>query len=76
MKQKGGRVKGVKAVMADGTPVTAHARKGVIIATGGYAANISKVIDSNRRRSHWDRFLGMTAAMTQVPVPTAKEENS
>ena len=45
---EGGRVKGVKAVMADGTPVTAHARKGVIIATGGYAANISKVIATNR----------------------------
>ena len=23
------------------------------------------------RVSHWDRHLGMTAAMTQVPVPTA-----
>ncbi len=22
--------------------------------------------------SHWDRYLGMTAAMTQVPVPTAR----
>ena len=22
-------------------------------------------------RSRWDRYLGMTAAMTQVPVPTA-----
>ena len=22
--------------------------------------------------SRWDRYLGMTAAMTQVPVPTAK----
>jgi succinate dehydrogenase/fumarate reductase flavoprotein subunit len=41
-------VKGVKAVMADGTQVTAHARKGVIIATGGYAANIRKVMDTNR----------------------------
>lgn len=49
---EGGRVKGVKAMMADGTPVTAHARKGVIIATGGYAANISKVIDSNR---YWNQ---------------------
>ena len=45
---EGGHVKGVKAVMADGTPVTAHARKGVIIATGGYAANIRKVIYTNR----------------------------
>ena len=24
--------------------------------------------------SHWDRYLGMTAAMTQVPVPTASQE--
>ena len=25
-------------------------------------------------RSHWDRYLGMTAAMTQVPVSTATRE--
>ena len=50
--EEGGRVKGVKAVMDDGTPVTAHARKGVIVATGGYAANIRKVIDSNR---YWNK---------------------
>ena len=24
--------------------------------------------------SRWDRYLGMTAAMTQVPVPTAMNE--
>ena len=24
--------------------------------------------------SRWDRYLGMTAAMTQVPVPTASSE--
>jgi len=23
------------------------------------------------KTSRWDRYLGMTAAMTQVPVPTA-----
>ena len=50
--EEGGRVKGVKAVMADGTPVTALARKGVIVATGGYAANIRKVIDTNR---YWNK---------------------
>ena len=50
--EEGGRVKGVKAVMADGTPVTAFARKGVIVATGGYAANIRKVIDTNR---YWNK---------------------
>jgi len=29
------------------------------------------VLDKFDRRSRWDRYLGMTAAMTQVPVPTA-----
>ena len=43
-----GRVKGVKALMDDGTKVTAYARKGVIIATGGYAANVRKVISTNK----------------------------
>ncbi len=44
---EGGRVTGVKAVMYDGTPVTAKARKGVVLATGGYAANIKKVLQTN-----------------------------
>ena len=42
-----GRVAGVKAVMYDGTQVTARARKGVVLATGGYAANIAKVMETN-----------------------------
>ena len=42
-----GRVTGVKAVRYDGTEVTAHATKGVILATGGYAANIAEVVDEN-----------------------------
>ncbi len=42
-----GRVTGVKGTMYDGTEVTAHATKGVILATGGFAANISKVIEDN-----------------------------
>ena len=42
-----GRVVGVKAVHYDGTPVTAKATKGVILATGGYAANIDMVLDGN-----------------------------
>ena len=42
-----GRVVGVKAVKYDGTEVTAHATKGVILATGGYAANIGMVLDNN-----------------------------
>ena len=43
----GDRVVGVRAEKQDGTKVKAHAKKGVIIASGGYAANISKVINSN-----------------------------
>ena len=27
---------------------------------------------NSRRSSRWDRYLGMTAPMTQVSVPTAK----
>ena len=42
-----GRVTGVKAEMYDGTPVTVHATKGVVLATGGYAANIDLVLDKN-----------------------------
>ena len=30
-------------------------------------------INESTRNSRWDRYLGMTAAMTQVPVPTATE---
>ena len=46
-----GRVTGVKAVRYDGTEVTAHATKGVVLATGGYAANINMVLDNN---VYWD----------------------
>ena len=42
-----GRVIGVTGTRYDGTPVTAHATKGVIMATGGYAANLNMVVDSN-----------------------------
>ena len=42
-----GRVTGVKGTMFDGTEVIAHANKGVILATGGYAANINKVLETN-----------------------------
>lgn len=42
-----GRVTGVKAVMWDGTEVEATATKGVIIATGGFGANIPMVQETN-----------------------------
>ncbi|MDO4475641.1 MAG: FAD-dependent oxidoreductase [Lachnospiraceae bacterium] len=43
-----GKVVGVNAVMYDGTKVIAHANDGVVLATGGYAANISKVMETNQ----------------------------
>ena len=42
-----GKVTGVKATRYDGTEVTAHATKGVVLATGGYAANINLVLENN-----------------------------
>ncbi|MBQ9307191.1 MAG: FAD-binding protein, partial [Clostridia bacterium] len=45
--QENGRVTGVKSVRFDGTEVIAHATKGVILATGGYGANIDMVQKSN-----------------------------
>ena len=48
---EGDRVVGVKAVMFDGTEVEITATKGVIIATGGYAANTKMVLETN---DYWD----------------------
>ena len=56
-----GRVTGVKAVMYDGTPVTAHAKKGVVLSTGGYAANVAKVMETN---DYWKP--GKITARTQT----------
>ena len=46
-----GRVTGVKALKYDGTEVEVTATKGVILATGGYGANIEMVIETNQ---YWD----------------------
>ncbi|MDO5300533.1 MAG: FAD-dependent oxidoreductase [Clostridia bacterium] len=56
-----GRVTGVKATRYDGTEVTANATKGVILATGGYAANISEVVESN---VYWSSEYLSTATKT------------
>lgn len=56
-----GRVVGVKATRFDGTEVTAHATKGVILATGGYAANINMVLDGN---VYWSTEYLSTATKT------------
>ena len=56
-----GRVTGVKAVKFDGTEVTAHASKGVVLATGGYAANIDMVLENN---IYWDTQYLTTSTKT------------
>ncbi len=56
-----GRVVGVKGTRYDGTEVTANATKGVILATGGYAANIQEVVDSN---VYWSSDFLSTATKT------------
>ncbi len=58
-----GKVTGVKAVKFDGTEVTAHATKGVVLATGGYAANIDMVLENN---IYWD---------TKYLTPSTKTTN-
>lgn len=58
---KDGRVVGVKANMYDGTDVTLMAKKGVILATGGYAANIKKVVDTNK---YWSSEYLSTSTKT------------
>ncbi|MBR2824529.1 MAG: FAD-dependent oxidoreductase [Clostridia bacterium] len=56
-----GRVTGVKAVKYDGTEVTAHATKGVVLATGGFAANIGTVLENN---VYWDTAYLTTSTKT------------
>ena len=56
-----GKVTGVEATKYDGTKVTAHATKGVILATGGYAANIEMVVKEN---TYWDSDYVTTGIKT------------
>jgi len=56
-----GRVTGVKAVHYDGTEITVKAAKGVILTTGGYAANINKVLEHN---VYWSTEYLSTATKT------------
>lgn len=57
-----GRVTGVKGTRFDGTEVTAYATKGVILATGGYAANLAKVVTEN---VYWSpEYLSMSTKTT------------
>jgi len=57
-----GKVNGVIAKMSDGTKVTLHANKAVILATGGYANNVKMVQETNE---YWETIsdtIGTTNA--------------
>lgn len=56
-----GRVNGIEAVKYDGTKVTLHANKGVILATGGFGANIDMVISTN---DYWNKDELSSAILT------------
>ena len=55
-----GRVTGVKGTASDGTPFEYHADKGVIMATGGFAANVEMRQKYNKHWETLDETLGTT----------------
>lgn len=63
---KDGRVVGVKATQTDGTPVTLNAAKGVIMATGGFAANAPMVAEYN---TYWPN-IPLDMKSTNTPNAT------
>ena len=56
-----GKVVGVNATRYDGTKATARANGGVVLTTGGYAANIKMVVDNN---TYWDASYVTTSIKT------------
>lgn len=61
---EGGKVAGAKAVTNDGANVTLHANKGVVLATGGFAANAAMVAEYN---NYWP---GLTDSAKTTNAPT------
>jgi len=59
-----GRVVGIKATTTAGANVLLHANKGVILATGGYAANAPMVVQYN---NYWE---GLADTMPSTNAPT------
>ncbi len=59
--QKDGRIKGVNAVLNDGTPVLLNANKAVVIASGGFAA-------SKEMRKKYNPLLGENLKTTNNPA--------
>jgi flavocytochrome c len=64
---KGGRVVGVKAQSTDGTKYVLNAKNGVVIATGGFGANVKMRNDYDEL---WNKKLGKTTPTTNLPSAT------
>lgn len=61
---KDGRVVGVKATGTDGTPYIFNATKGVILATGGFGANVEMRLKYDQQ---WDGMLDKNVKTTNTP---------
>lgn len=59
--QTNGRISGVDAIKTDGTPVVLHAKKAVVIASGGFAA-------SKEMRKKYNPLLGENLGTTNNPA--------
>ena len=76
---KDGRVVGVKAKAKNGRSYVINAKKGVILATGGFSANVKM---RNEYDELWDKKLGDKSPTTNLPSATgdgismAKEANA
>lgn len=64
MLEEGGKVVGIKAITTAGANVTLHASKGVVLATGGYAANAPMVVKYN---NYW---AGLSDKMPSTNAPS------
>lgn len=60
---EGGKVVGMKALKADGTNVTIHVAKGVVLACGGYCANPAMV---KKYDAYWGDDLSDTTLTTNL----------
>lgn len=62
-----GRVTGVKSVKTDGTEVTSYANNGVILTTGGFAANAAMVKEYD---NYWGDYVTDKTKSTNVGTAT------
>jgi len=67
IKDASGKISGINAQKADGTKVTINAKKGVVLACGGYCANPAMV---KKYDKYWGKDLSDTTLTTNVGTNT------